>query len=212
MANKILVGIDRDGTIIEDAGYLGKEDDWENHIIVCHGVVEGLKKLRTDNRIRLIVATNQAGVARGFFPVERIEEVDQKIAGILKGRGVEFDGWYFCPYVTSEYAKAKGIPLDNKWVVDNGMRKPGIGMIEQAAKDLDVKLKDFKAVYYLGDKPSDVQTGINSGGKGILITEGQGERYEETKTIMSRNKEKVFFACNVSEAADIILNDLRQTL
>lgn len=211
MVDKILIGLDRDGTIIEDMEYLGKEDNWREQITLCKGAVEGLKKLRSDSKVKLVVATNQAGVARGFFPVKRVKEVDKIITKILKEQGVEFDGWYFCPYVGKDYAMDKGVSLDSSWIKE-GMRKPAIDMLKQASKDIGIKLEKFKAVYYVGDKPSDVQTGINAGGKGILITDGKGSRYKETKGIESEHPGKVFFAGSILEAADAILSDMRQTL
>lgn len=209
MADKILIGLDRDGTIIEDALYLGKEDNWREQIKFCNVATEGLKKLRADPRIRLVVTTNQAGVARGFFSEERAKETNFEFRRLLESRGIKLDGLYFCPYVDKEYAKAKGIPSDSQHVMENDMRKPGIGMLKIAVKDLGLEMSDFIAIYYIGDKPSDVQTGINAGGKGILLTNKKGERYDKTKSIMADNSGKVFFAKNLAEAADIILKDIK---
>lgn len=211
MVDKILIGVDRDGTIIEDMKYLGKEDSWREQITLCKDAVKGLKKLRSDPRVKLVVATNQAGVARGFFPVKRVEEVDEILTKLLKKQGVEFDGWYFCPYVGKDYAMDKGVPLNSSWIKE-GMRKPAIDMLKKAAKDMGIKLEEFKAIYYMGDKPSDVQTGINAGGKGVLITNGKSLRYKETKGIESEHPGKVFFAGSILEAANAIIGDMRQTL
>ncbi len=64
MAKPILIGVNRDGTINFDPGYFGRDENWKRQIIIHKGVVEGIQLLNTNNLVKIIVATNQNGVAR----------------------------------------------------------------------------------------------------------------------------------------------------
>lgn len=173
-----LVGIDRDGTINEDRGYFGKEDDWKEQLIIYPHVIEVLTALKSDPRFKIVVASNQAGVARGYFDVTRVEEINREIAGRLGLKGAVLDGWYSCYFIDKKYAREKGISLDSPWV-----------------------------------KETDVETGLNAKGKGILINRDEEERDKVKK--MLKNKEysgRIFIVDNFFEAAEIILKDNKLSL
>src|SRR3989338_677639 len=148
----ILVGIDRDGTLHNDVGYLGRETDWACQLELCEGVIEGIKLLNRNDLIKIIVATNQAGVARGFFGTERIEEVNRAIDSMLSSQEARIHNWQYCPFVTPEYAVEKKIPKDSKWVRKMsefyGLRKPGTGMLKKAAEELGHYLNGFEEIYF----------------------------------------------------------------
>lgn len=73
-----LVGLDRDDTLTYDdpGGYFGKDPGWENRIVFYPTVIEGLKLLKQEPRIKIVVATNQAGVAKGWLTEQRVQEVN----------------------------------------------------------------------------------------------------------------------------------------
>jgi len=207
MNEKYLIGLDRDGTINKDVGYLGRDKNWRDQIILLDGVAEGIKLLKSDSRFKVIVATNQAGVARGFFDLTRVEEVNREIDKRLRVEGAILDKWYYCPFVTEKYAIEKNIPAGNVWVKNTSMRKPGIGMLEQAAKDLGTRLEDFTDIYYIGDKASDVQTGLNAGGRGILIYNEENEKeYDKVSEIQSSPEYlgRAYAMSNLKRAAELI--------
>lgn len=193
----MLIGIDRDNTLVNDPGYLGKDDNWKEQIKILSEIEEGLKVLRKLN-CKIIIATNQAGVARGFYGVERVKEVNSEIARVLKEKGIEFDGWYFSPFVDSAYAERR--ELDNEWVQDNGMRKPGIGMLEIASKELDINLKD--GVVFVGDRALDVLTGINAGGYGIFVPNKLtiDEEKEKVDEVKKKYGDRVYVASGFLDA------------
>lgn len=210
MEDIILVGLDRDRTINYDNDfYVGKEENWKDQLEILPYVVEGIKKLKEDSRIKVIVATNQSGVALEYISTKRAYEVNKEIDKMLRNNGAFVDGWYFCPFVDNEYVKEKNIVLDNEWVKDTELRKPGIGMLKKASKDLGVNLNEIKHIYFIGDRKLDVETGLNANGKGILIIDKDNEKHqEEVRELMKSNGGRIFFANNLLEAANIILEDI----
>lgn len=206
---KILVGLDRDGTINYDTGYFGKDDSWEEKLKIYSGVIEGIKNLNQNPLIKIIVATNQAGVARGYYDCERIEEINNYIDEIFKSNKALVEGWYYCPFVSKEYAKEKNIPSENNWVRETDMRKPGIGMLKKACNNLGLNLEDLK-VYFIGDKKSDVETGLNCNGKGILIpNKGIGSDFKKVEEMRKNYPKRVFIAPNFLEACRIVLSNTK---
>lgn len=164
-----LIAIDRDNTLIEDPGYLGKEDDWKEHLKLLPEVVEGLKVLRKLDA-KIIVASNQSGIARELYTKQRSQEVCDAIAEMLEKEGIVLDGWYFSTYVTEEYGKKNKVK--EKWIRDDGMRKPGTGMLELGAKDNGLdweKLVKERRIFMIGDKDEDMQAGINAKGNPVYV-------------------------------------------
>ncbi len=209
MAKQILVALDRDGTINVDQDNTGKDSDWKERLELCSGVVEGIKLLQSNPNIKLCIASNQAGVARGLFTEETLKEINKEIFNLLKQKGVIFDlkHWYMAPFVDREYAKKKGMSFDRPYVKElYDWRKPNIGMLKEAAKDFGLNLSEFKEIFAIGDKHTDVQMGLNAGGKGILInTDTNQDEQEEMKKMLKEYKERVWVARNLEEAAEIVL-------
>jgi histidinol-phosphate phosphatase family protein len=132
--------LDRDGTIIVDTGYVGSVDRVE----FIDGAAEAIAAL---NRAGLPVAvvTNQAGVARGYYGIEDVEQVHKYMIAELARHGAHVDLWLFCPYHTDGVVPAFARPSAD--------RKPGPGMALAAAQALDL---DLTASWVVGDSPSDV--------------------------------------------------------
>ena len=171
MQKPLLIALDRDGTIIPDAEYLGKDPNWRSQLRIYADAIQGLKLLKNslnNKDYKIVVITNQSGVARGYFSCKTIEEINQELDTKLKKESIEIDSWHYCPYVTLEYAEEKNLQKNNPWVRKTDLRKPGIGMLHQAAKSFGKSLEDF-SVYVIGDKIEDVLTGLNANGSGILI-------------------------------------------
>jgi len=204
MVKPLLVGIDRDGTLIKDVGYFGKNPAWKKDILILDKVVDGIKIL---NRIgaKIVVITNQSGVARGYYDEKRIDEINAEINKRLVKKGALINGWYFTTHVTKEYAIAKGIPLDNPHVKENSEnRKPGTGLLKEAATDLGKKLPDFD-IWFIGDKEVDVATGLKAGGRGILVLTGESTEYIETvKKLEKENPGRVFIVKTLEDAALLV--------
>lgn len=147
------VFLDRDGTLIEDVGYLSSI----SQIKVLPRVVDGLKLLKSMGYL-LIVVTNQSGVARGFFSEEFVLNVHDILGRLFKDNGVAIDAFYYCPHHPTE-----GFPPYN---VNCDCRKPKTGMIKRAICEYDI---DISNSWVIGDSLVDVQLARNAGCKGILL-------------------------------------------
>lgn len=149
LEHRPIILLDRDGTINVDRHYLSDPDALEFEV----GAVEGLRDLAAMNAL-LCVVTNQSGVARGMFGLERVEAVNQRLASMLHDNGVEIAGWYVCPHGPDDGCNC---------------RKPEPGLALQAAAEHGF---DPAAVIVVGDKLSDVGLAESIGGRGILVRSG----------------------------------------
>ncbi len=163
------VFLDRDGTIIEDVGYLGEC----SKIRFLPRVSEAIKLLN-ENGFKVIVITNQAGVARGYFTEETVREINRYIQESLANQGAVIDRTYYCPHhiegIIEEYSK------------ECYCRKPNPGMIEQAVGEFDIDLKNS---FVIGDKISDIEAGQRAGCKTILLADEDLLNNERKITLIS---------------------------
>ncbi|QFI38973.1 D-glycero-beta-D-manno-heptose 1,7-bisphosphate 7-phosphatase [Moritella marina ATCC 15381] len=135
--------LDRDGVINQDKGYVSQIDDFE----FIDGSIEAMLLLKQHGYL-LIVITNQSGIARGYYSEEEFMTLTEWMDWSLADRGVDLDGIYFCPHHPE-----KGI---GEYKQDCTCRKPNTGMLESAAKELEI---DFANSYLVGDKLSDIEAG-----------------------------------------------------
>jgi D-glycero-D-manno-heptose 1,7-bisphosphate phosphatase len=150
--------MDRDGTINEQMGYI-------NHIsrfIVLPGAPEAVRLLN-ENQFLAIVVSNQAGVAKGYHPIELVYELNAHLKTILKKEGAALDAIFFCPHhpwgTVPKYAQACHC------------RKPETGLIDQARESFDIDLANS---YVVGDRHTDMQMAHRAGLRGILVKTGYG--------------------------------------
>ena len=155
--NKV-VFLDRDGTLNEEVNYLHKTEDMK----LLPGVPQALKKLK-DAGYKLIVVTNQAGVARGYYTEDDVKNLHQYMNQVLQKDGAWIDAFYYCPH-----HPVHGIGIYKK---ECNCRKPGTGMFEMAEKDFPV---DKAASYMIGDKLLDTEAGQRFGVASILVGTGYG--------------------------------------
>jgi histidinol-phosphate phosphatase family protein len=144
------VFLDRDGTIIDDVGYLADPAG----ISFYPGVPEALKRLQ-DGGFLLIVITNQSGIGRGFFDEETALAVNLIMLRMLKEKGVVLAAIYYCPHH----------PEDNC-----DCRKPELLMVQRALGDLGI---DPSRSWVVGDIDKDVHTGTRAGLGSILVDTGK---------------------------------------
>jgi D-glycero-D-manno-heptose 1,7-bisphosphate phosphatase len=160
---KPAVFLDRDGTLIEERGYLDKLED----IALFADAPAALKLLR-EAGYTLVLVTNQAGVARGFFDEAFVQTAHRHLAALLAAEGIVLDGYYYCPHhpdgVIPEYTRLCRC------------RKPAPGMVEQAVRDLEI---DVNRSFVIGDKWLDVELATNAGARGILVRTGYGAGVEQ---------------------------------
>lgn len=161
---KRAVFLDRDGTLIKDCHYLKDPTGIE----LLPNAAEGLKELK-DCGFLLIIVSNQSGVARGYFTIKEMEEVNRRLLFMLLEQGVEIDKLYCCPH------HSKGIE-DSPFTKECACRKPQIGMAMQAQEELQLNLA---SCYMIGDKPDDILFGKNFGAKASILI--KGEKNSENK-------------------------------
>jgi D-glycero-D-manno-heptose 1,7-bisphosphate phosphatase len=153
------VFVDRDNTLIANDGDLGDP----GAVDLLGGVAGGLKALRRAG-FRIVVVSNQGGVARGAFTEDDVDAVHQRIAAIVDGEAQTKDvisRFYYCPYHPEGVLEA--YRREHPW------RKPQPGMLLQAARDMNI---DLARSWMIGDQPRDVQAGRSAGCRTIRITDG----------------------------------------
>jgi D-glycero-D-manno-heptose 1,7-bisphosphate phosphatase len=149
--------IDRDGVINKDCNYVHRIKDF----VLLPGVAKGLALLR-DAGFRLIVVTNQAGIARGYYDQSAMEQLHNHLRVLLALDGVALDAIYYCPHHAQGVVRELAVECD--------CRKPAPGMLLQAAKDFNL---DLAASVLIGDKLSDVQAGQRAGvGRTVIVESG----------------------------------------
>ncbi len=162
MTTKPAVFLDRDGTLIEEVGYL----DHLDRLKLYPWSVDAVRLLNRAG-LEVVVVTNQAGVARGFFDERFVLEVQREIDARVSASGGRIAGWYYCPHHPDA-------PLP-QYRQQCECRKPRPGMIRQAEADLGI---DPTRSYVVGDRWLDVQLARNVGARGILVRTGYGATEE----------------------------------
>lgn len=152
------VFLDRDGVIVEEIGYLSRPDQ----LRLIPGAAAAIRQLN-EQGIPAIVVTNQAGVARGYFGEGAVCEVHEALSRMLAAKGASIDAYYYCPHHPTE-----GSPPYRMRCV---CRKPEPGMLLAAASKFKL---DLRQCYLVGDKPLDIQTGVNVGCTTVLVKTGYG--------------------------------------
>jgi D-glycero-D-manno-heptose 1,7-bisphosphate phosphatase len=187
----IAVFLDRDGTINEEGGYINHVD----RLKLIDGAAEAVALLGSHG-LKTIVVTNQAGVARGYYPAEHLPKLHDRLRELLKEGGAELDAIYYCPHHPDV-----GEPPFRK---DCDCRKPRLGMIRSAEREHGV---DAARSYMVGDKISDVEFGRKAGCKSILVLTGYGKgelEYHRDKL----SGEPDYIADDLLDAAKWIVRDL----
>ena len=155
--HKKAVFLDRDGTLIEEVNFLSRVEDLK--IFPYTG--EALRSLK-DAGFLVIVVTNQSGIGRGIYDADAMHAIHDAMQSRLHDM---IDAFYFCPH----------LPCDGCTC-----RKPGLGMIEQAAADFPI---EFNGSWMVGDKNIDVETAHNAGMKGAMVMTGYGRAHAKHLTV-----------------------------
>jgi len=168
--------MDRDGTVSDEVGYL-------NHVSRLRVYPWSASAIRALNDAGLlaVLVTNQAGVARGYFPETMILDVHARLVEELAAQGATLDAIYYCPHHPTA-----GEP---PYRADCECRKPRPGMLLQAAAEHDI---DLASSYVVGDKYSDVRLAHAVGASGVLVMTGYGRgEYEYERETWPRAPEHV---------------------
>ena len=154
------VFLDKDGTLIEDLPY----NVVPSLIRLAPGAAEGVVRLHAAG-YRLLVISNQSGVARGIFREEALAAVEETLRSLLSELGVPLAGFYYCPH------HPEGVMPG--YAIDCSCRKPGPGMILRAAEDHAI---DLERSWFVGDILDDVEAGRLAGCRTVLIDNGNETR------------------------------------
>jgi len=150
--------LDRDGTINSDKyGYIKKNEDF-----ILYPFADEVIKKFNEMGFYVFIVTNQAGVAYGYFQIEDVEKIHQKMISDFKT--AKIDEIFYSPY----HKKGKIKPYN----IHHEERKPGLGMFKKAKKNFDF---DTKKSFMIGDRNSDIEFGKNAGITTILVLSGDGE-------------------------------------
>lgn len=155
-----VVFLDRDGTINQEVRYLHRAEDLE----LIPGTAEAVRKLN-EAGYQVVVVTNQAGVARGYYTEADVESLHQYLNEILAREEAHIDAFYLCPH-HPEHGIGKYKKLCH-------CRKPETGMLEEAQRHLEGGI-DKSRSFLIGDKLLDTQAGHNFGIRSILVGTGYG--------------------------------------
>lgn len=149
-----LIILDRDGVINEDSDdYIKSPEEF----VPIPGSLEAIAKL-TQAGWRVVVATNQSGVARGYYDLATLQRIHDKLYRLLGTHGGEIGAIFFCPHSPDD---------------DCECRKPKPGLFHEIGNRLHVSLQDVPVV---GDSLRDLQAAQAVGAKPLLVRTGKGER------------------------------------
>lgn len=155
---KSAIFIDRDGTINEDIGYVSRPDD----LIVYPWAAEAIR-LINEAGLKVIVITNQSGVARGMYTEETLGLIHDRLRLELARQGARIDAVYYCPH----HPRIG----DKRYRSECECRKPQPGMLRRAAREHDIDLAES---FMIGDKASDINLATAAGVRGVLVMTGYG--------------------------------------
>lgn len=151
------VFLDRDGTIARDVHYCGRIEDFE----ILPDVPQAIRLLN-QHGFRVVVVTNQSGIARGYFTEETLFQIHQFMRQELSKYGAKLEAVLYCPHHPNE---------------DCYCRKPKPGLLLKAARELGINLRDASII---GDQETDIKAGKIAGCHTILIANGEKTNKEFT--------------------------------
>lgn len=180
MANRKAVFLDRDGTLIEDVGYLKNLDEINFYADVYAAL------LLLQKAYKLFIVTNQAGVAKGVISFEDVSNVNKAIEDRFRNEGIEITETFVCPHSKDDNCNC---------------RKPKPYFLKEAALKYNI---DLSKSYMIGDHPSDVYCAENAGATGIYLFTGHGLKH------LHEFREKPICQPGILDAATYILKETKK--
>ena len=185
--------LDRDGTIIEEVGYLNRIE----RLALFPWTIDAIRALNGAG-VAVVVVTNQAGVGHGYFDEEFVRDTHRRIDATLRAGGAYVDGYYYCPHHPTAKLDVYRQACE--------CRKPGTGMLRLAAAELDL---DLPRSYVVGDRWGDVELARAAGARAVIVTTGYASA-KEPRSEGSAIADHV--ADNLAGAAGWIIGDLRRAV
>ena len=176
-----LIILDRDGVINHDAdAYIKGPEEW----VPIAGSLEAIARLNHSG-YTVVIASNQSGLARGFFDINALNAMHKKMDDLLVKVGGQVDAVFFCPHAPSDNCEC---------------RKPKPGLLLDIGKRFNVSLD---GVFFIGDTLSDINTAAKAKAKAILVRTGKGLMTE--KKLNKKDKASVLVFDDLSAAVNDIL-------
>lgn len=144
--------LDRDGTLNVDYNYVHTPQEWT----WCYGAVPALRWIRNHD-FKIVVVTNQSGITRGYYTENHVQQLHRWVDKRLAEEDIAIDRWLYAPHHPEHDPEENFAPAD---------RKPGTGMFEKAASELNI---DFSRSYMAGDKITDLKPAAYLGINPIFI-------------------------------------------
>lgn len=183
--NAPAVFLDKDGTLIDDVPYNVEP----KRMRFTPRAAEGLRALHASG-YKLLVVTNQSGVARGYFREEALYGVECHLRDMMAQVGVPLHAFYYCPHHPDG--------LLRPYAVQCACRKPAPGLLLRAAEEHGL---DLRRSWLVGDILHDIEAGRRAGSRTILLDNGN-----ETEWLLSRERLPHWIVGNLAEAARVILS------
>jgi D-glycero-D-manno-heptose 1,7-bisphosphate phosphatase len=180
--------VDRDGVINENRADYVKS--WQEFRFLA-GSREAVAKLTRAGH-RIIVCTNQAGIARGHVSMETVEDIHRRMIAAIADAGGAIERVYYCPHGKDENC---------------GCRKPRPGMLLRARDELGVDLSD---AVFIGDSMTDVRAGLAAGVRSILVLTGLG--LEQFRNHHHEANGPFRISVNLKHAAEVVLQGLHMSM
>lgn len=179
--------VDRDGTLIEETGYLNEL----SRLILFPYSVDAVRQLNRGGFV-VVVITNQAGIARGIVTESFLEAAHRHIEARMQTGGAHIDGFFYCPHHPDGMVPALRTACD--------CRKPQPGLLIRAARELDL---DLARSFMIGDRFHDLEAGRSAGTRTVLVRTGYGAAEERT----GKHERPDAVADNIAGAAAWILRN-----
>ena len=179
---KVIV-IDRDGVINHDSdAYIKNADEW----LPIEASLEAIARLNHGG-YTVVVASNQSGLARGYFDIEALSAMHRKMDELLTKVGGQIDAVFYCPHGPDDACDC---------------RKPKPGMLLEIGQRYNVPLKD---VIFIGDSISDIKAASNANSKAMLVRTGKGVKAEKILRAECKSSSSVPVFDDLAAAATAIL-------
>lgn len=176
-----LIVIDRDGVINHDSdAYIKSTEEW----IPIDGSLEAIALLNHSG-YTVVVASNQSGLARGYFDIETLTAIHRKMDDMLSTIGGRVDAIFYCPHGPDDGCDC---------------RKPKPGMLLEIGQRFNVPLND---VIFIGDSVTDIKAASNANAKAMLVRTGKGMKAE--KILQAENKASIPVYDDLAAAVAAIL-------
>jgi D,D-heptose 1,7-bisphosphate phosphatase len=185
--------LDRDGTINEEVGYL---DDLAK-LKIIPAAFEAVRLINAA-KMKAVVITNQAGVARGLFSEDFVKIANKFLHAEFLKENALIDAFYYCPHHPTE-----GIGSYHR---ECDCRKPAPGMLLQAAQEMNI---DLARSYIIGDRYNDIEAGKRAQVKGVLVKTGFGQSVlqDDGPDKLTAYNQPDYIAADILEAVRWILRE-----